>query len=112
MKYKEMKSAADDLLKTGALPKDMKCAQLKILLLPLKLKEDGPILTRKKDMLEAYEKWNKRACPVFYEPNDVVLREEENDRVEDTDVNDVAELTNVDSDVLETMMTLGAVTHV
>ena len=68
--------------------------------------------TRKKDMLEAYVKWNKRACPVFYEPNDVVLREEENDRVEDIDVNDVAELTNVDSDVLETMMTLGAVTHV
>ena len=112
MKYKEMKSAADNLLKMGALPKDMKCAQLHILLLPLKLKEDGPMPTRKKDILEAYEKWSKRACPLFYEPNDVVLRKEENNRVEDTDANDVAESTDVDKDVLEAMMTLGAVTHV
>ena len=112
LKYKEMKLASDNLLSTGMLPQDMKCGQLKILLLPLKLKEDGAMPTRKKEMMEAYEVWKHRAPPVFYEATDVVLREEENNNIEDTDVSDVAELTNVDDNVLEEMMTLGAVTHV
>ena len=112
LKYKEMKLVPDNLLSTGVLTQDMKCAQLKILLLPLKLKEDGPMPTRKKEMMEAYEVWKHRDPPVFYETTDVVLREEENNRVEDTDANDVAELTNVDKDVLEAMTTLGAVSHV
>ena len=41
-------------------------AQLKILLLPLKTKDDGAMPTRKKDMLEAYNKWKDRPPPTFH----------------------------------------------
>ena len=85
-----MKLASDNLLLTGTLPKDVKVAQLNVLLLSLKLKEDGAMPTRKKEILEAYKLWKQRAPPIFCEK--IMQRGEENSHVEDTDMNDVAEL--------------------
>ena len=43
----------------------MSNTELRILLLPLKLKADDPMPTRKKEMIKAYLRWKDRAPPVF-----------------------------------------------
>ena len=108
LKYREYKAESDKLLLTGVLPQNMNRTQLRIILLPLKRKEDGAMPTVKAKMIAAYESWKERQPPVFNETNELVSTEEQSDDVEDMDASDVAELTNVDNDVIEAMMTLGS----
>ena len=104
--------ASDNLLATSMLPKDMKCTELKIILLSLKLKEDGIMPVQKKEILKTYKKWKHRNPPVCCETLELVARKEEKNDAKYMDVNDVAKLKDDDKDVLEAMMSLVSAANV
>ena len=59
------RAAADAITITTPDVSKLSNAKLKILLLPLKLKEDGAMPTKKADMLLKYMEWKDRPSPGF-----------------------------------------------
>ena len=64
-KYHKERLDADNLLGTGKPLDKMTINELKTLLKPLKMKDDGQMPSKKKDLLACYEKWKNRTPPSF-----------------------------------------------
>ena len=61
--YRKARDAADTIIAKNPNPKSWSNAELKLILTPLKTKDDGAMPTLKKKMLEAYETWKNRPPP-------------------------------------------------
>ena len=98
----------------------MKLKQLRTSVLPLKLKSDGEIPTRKKDLQEVYDAWKWRKPPTFYS---AIVREEEDATSGGLDREGMIENAAIDNnnndgthtvgnDIIEAMLEIGAVMEV
>ena len=98
----------------------MKLKQLHTVVLPLKLKSDGAMLTRKKDLQEAYVACKGRDLPVFHF---AIVREDEdtkNGGLDREGMSDNITIGNneddgtqtVDNNIIKVMLELGAVMEV
>ena len=63
--YQKQREAANVIIAQITDPTNMSNKELKILLLPLKIKADGTMPTRKKEMIKLYMRWKDLAPSMF-----------------------------------------------
>ena len=86
-KYTAMQTEATNLLASGVELSKMTNKQLLVLLRPLTRKEDGPMPTVKKVMLERYEQWKNRPLLTFDQVHEAVNNDDsESDDTETTSI--------------------------
>ena len=83
--YQQERDEAIALVAVQPDPTKWNIAQLKIMLKPLKKKEDGPMPTLKAKILQAYLLWKDRLALVFGEVAETGKSVEEADMVEEDD---------------------------
>ena len=83
-------------------PTKWNIAQLKMMLKPLKKKEDGPMPTLKAKMLQAYLLWKDRVAPVFDEVAETGTSVEEADVAAEDDDQEL----NAEEEAVSAMLAL------